>query len=333
MAQTDFIVANAATDCTIDAPAPDVRLASHISSRPAPSAGPWEQTKSAAILGGAPSKLEQMRMSQATGKPAPVPAVPLSVDAGTARNCDQSLLLPKAAADILPANAILGSLPVNVRHTPFDRDWSFASSGKDMRGINRALAASGARHADDEAARIEAVNSWVNRTIAFGDDRDIYGRADYWAPAAETFRRGTGDCEDFAIAKMELLSALGISRSKMRLVVARDHVRNADHAVLVVSLSDRSVMLDNVTDQLLDARLPNDYRPIMSFSQNAKWVHGYAVQPATPVRMASATSLPRPAANKLSEVLTVSAEPDFVPLSLALLSVPLVLPTELSARV
>jgi hypothetical protein len=45
-----------------------------------------------------------------------------------------------------------------------------------------------------------------------------------------------------------------------------------------VQLDGGSVMLDNVTDRLLDGRAPNDYRPIMSFSQNAKWVHGYNVQ-------------------------------------------------------
>jgi predicted transglutaminase-like cysteine proteinase len=320
-------------ECAVDAPASAIRLASYTSNRLAPSAGPLRETKSAAILGGAPSKLEQMRMSQAAGNAAPALTVSPSAATANAVNCDQSLLPSQPAAEVIPANAILGSLPVSVRHTPFDRDWSFASSRKDNRGIHRAVAASGARSAGDEVARIEAVNRWVNRTIAFGDDRDVYGRADYWAPAAETFRRGTGDCEDFAIAKMELLSALGISRSNMRLVVARDLVRNADHAVLVVTLSDRSVMLDNVTDQLLDARLPNDYRPIMSFSQNAKWVHGYAVQPATPVRMAFAVALPQPAANKIPDVLTVTAEPEFAALSLALLSVPLVLPSELSARV
>lgn len=320
------------TDCEADALAPTVRLAAYTGDRLTPSAGPSVETKSAAILGGTPSKLEQMRMSQATGQVAPALLSQLSPSSANAINCEQSLSPPEPATQILPANAILGSLPVTVTHTPFDRDWSFASARKDMRGIHRAVAASGARHVGDDAAKIEAVNRWVNRNIAFGDDRDIYGRTDYWAPAAETFRRGIGDCEDFAIAKMELLSALGVSRDKMRLVVARDLVRNADHAVLVVTLSDRSVMLDNVTDQLLDARLPNDYRPIMSFSQNAKWVHGYAVPSATPVRMASAVALPRPAANKTADVLTVTTEPELAALSLALLSVPLMLPSELSAR-
>ena len=92
-------------------------------------------------------------------------------------------------------------------------------------------------------------------------------------------------------------------------------------------------MLDNMTDRLLDARLPNDYRPIMSFSQNTKWVHGYAANQARPVRMALASPVPQPAANRLTEVLTVTAEGEMPILSMALLSVPLVLPNGLSARV
>jgi predicted transglutaminase-like cysteine proteinase len=320
-------------ECAVDSSPPNVRLASYTGERLTPSAGPLGATKSAAILGGTPSKLEQMRMSQAAGDSSAAAAVSVAAVFGNETNCRQPGLQLQPASEFIPANAVLGSLPVAVKHTPFDRDWSLASSRKDMRGIHRAVASSGASRSVDDASRVEAVNRWVNSTIAFGDDRDIYGRADYWAPASETFRRGTGDCEDFAIAKMELLSALGISRSKMRLVVARDLVRNADHAILIVTLSDRSVMLDNVTDRLLDARLPNDYRPIMSFSQNAKWVHGYAVQSAISVRMASAAQLPQPAANKNPDVLTVSTEPEFAALSLALLSVPLVLPSELSARV
>ena len=128
---------------------------------------------------------------------------------------------------------------------------------------------------------------------------------------------------------MELLAALGIARDKMRLVVARDLVRNADHAVLVVTLADGAVMLDNMTDKLLDARLPNDYRPIMSFSQNAKWVHGYAVQSAQPVRMAAITPVPQPAAIQIRDVLTVTVEPALPVASVALLSAPSALPTAL----
>lgn len=304
-----------------------------------PSAGPRLGSKSEAILNGRLSKLEQMRLAQAS-EPSNISTAVPDTTANSHRlpieHCnDDAAYQPHlgiVSPTVMPANAILGSLSISVSNTPFDRKWSMVNGRQAKTRVERLLQKTGARRANDPLAQIEAVNRWVNRNIAFGEDRDIYGDADYWAPATETFRRGVGDCEDFAIAKMELLATLGIERKKMRLVVARDLVRNADHAVLVVTLTSGSVMLDNVTDRVLDARLPNDYRPIMSFSQNGKWVHGYATQVAQPIRMASANTLPQPAANRAKEVSTVTPQPELPVFSLALLSVPLVLPTELSAR-
>lgn len=279
-----------------------------------------------------------MRIAQATGEmqaPVIASAVPISAQnevstAGCVTNMRPATpsFVPQTSF-LVPENAILGTMSVSIKNTPFDRDWAMVSAKQGSRRMTRALAATGARKSGDQAAQVEAINRWVNRKIEFGEDRDVYGRADYWASASETLRRGIGDCEDFAIAKMELLSTLGISRDKMRLVVARDLVRNADHAVLVVTLDDGAVMLDNMTDRLLDARLPNDYRPIMSFSRNAKWVHGYAVQPARSIRMAAVNVPPVPAARALAEVLTVTREQEMPALSIALLSAPLALPTVL----
>jgi predicted transglutaminase-like cysteine proteinase len=304
-----------------------------------PSAGPQSASKAEAILGGQMSKLEQMRFAQASGGlGGPSTAVDMSSELAhdTPHPCESSgtdRVDPDSATSIAaPPNAILGSMSIAIARTPFDRKWLAVKARRGSAKVARLLATTGARNSSGLTAQVEAVNRWVNQKIEFGEDRDIYGQADYWAPALETFQRGVGDCEDFAIAKMELLSALGISRDKMRLVVARDLVRNADHAVLVVTLADGAVMLDNMTDRLLDARLANDYRPIMSFSQNAKWVHGYAVQPTQQVRMASAAPVLPAATLKLADVLTVTAEPELPVLSLALLSVPLVLPNGLLSR-
>ncbi len=325
------------TDCAPRSSDRPIQFAATLTSRLEPGAGPLNTSKASAILGGALSKLEQMRTSQATGEmrtatiasaaPAIIPD-PINRGCTDAPTATVSFAAPHPAA-FVPENAILGTLSVAIKHSPFDRNWAAVSAKRSSHKIHRVLAATGARHSGDRAAQVEAVNRWVNRSIQFGEDRDVYGRADYWATASETFRRGIGDCEDFAIAKMELLAALGIARDKMRLVVARDLVRNADHAVLVVTLADRAVMLDNMTDRLLDARLPNDYRPIMSFSQNAKWVHGYAVQPTEPVRMASVAPVPQPAASRVRDVLTVTAEPELPVVSVALLSAPSALPTVL----
>ena len=307
-----------------------------------PAAGPALGSKSAAIVGRTRSKLEEMRDAQTVANQSLENGLSLSTAGLTVMQAPRPTdcaavpafdnIMPPEATIAPTGHLILGTLSLAIKHSPFDRDWAAVSTKQVSRKTYRTLAATGARKSGNESAQVEAINRWVNRNIAFGEDRDIYGRADYWAPASETLHRRIGDCEDFAIVKMELLSALGISRDKMRLVVARDLVRNADHAVLVVTMTDGVVMLDNMTDRLLDARLPNDYRPIMSFSQNAKWVHGYAVQGAQPVRMALSNPIPQPVAS-IADVQTVTAQPEMPTLSMALLSVPLALPSGLSEPV
>ena len=304
-----------------------------------PSAGPANAAKSTAILGGAPSMLDQMRLAQINGSTqVGVPSVeseyaqPANTDMCSPASVSPLWKTGRGGNAILPQDIIMGSVAIAIGQTPFDKKWAALTALRHGSQTQRSLLASGARKKGDEGSVVESVNQWVNRKIAFGEDRTIYGRADYWATAGETLRRGVGDCEDFAIVKMELLSALGIARNRMKLVIARDLVRNADHAVLVVALGERSVMLDNVTDRLLDARLPNDYRPIMSFSQNAKWVHGYAVQPSADVRFASADHAMHPATGRTSDVLTVTPQGAMPAVSIALLSVPLVLPSALLTR-
>jgi predicted transglutaminase-like cysteine proteinase len=120
-----------------------------------------------------------------------------------------------------------------------------------------------------------AVNTWVNRKLAVGHDYEIYGKADHWASIEEAFSRRRGDCEDFAIAKMQLLEAAGISRSDLYLAVLKDEVRGVDHAVLAVRDGDNFWILDSVVDQLRRSEQVFGYRPVMTFSAGHAWVHGY----------------------------------------------------------
>ncbi len=57
-------------------------------------------------------------------------------------------------------------------------------------------------------------------------------------------------------------------------MLARDLVRNADHAVLIVKHDGRYYMLDNATNQLLDASQTHDYRATMSFTAGRAFLHG-----------------------------------------------------------
>lgn len=195
-----------------------------------------------------------------------------------------------APVDVSKPN-VFGSIALTVGRTPLDSKWQRAQSAAlPGRSGPWGSLVSEARRAD-HSAKIDMVNSWVNRRISFVDDIVRFRTADRWATAAETLRAGQGDCEDYAIAKMKLLEAAGIARSDMFLVIAKDLVRRADHALLVVRNGDRLVVLDNNTDRIVDAAAIRDYRPVMSYSAGKAWIHGYATQPATveraPIRIAA----------------------------------------------
>jgi predicted transglutaminase-like cysteine proteinase len=247
------------------------------------------QTKSAAILGGTMSKLELMRLNQ-SGQVAPMavlstpsPTVLASSaqfgqrDACIATGFAQpgaSLAQPKVAPESLGGADFLSTKRLRISRTTFDSQWSRVL----RQGVGRATAAKylGPSIRGASEATLVKVNSWTNRRVKFAEDRDLYGRSDYWASANSTLKRGAGDCEDIAIVKMQLLAALGVPRSDMYLTITRDLVRNADHAVLIVKVDERFWLLDNSTDTVLDGSASHDYRPIYSFGVQGRWLHGYS---------------------------------------------------------
>lgn len=123
--------------------------------------------------------------------------------------------------------------------------------------------------------KITAVNKAINRLIDYRSDQDIYGVLDYWATPKEILASGRGDCEDFAILKMAALRAAGLPADSMALVVLRDSSRNFYHAVLAISTSSNTYVLDNLRDTVLtDKQLPQ-YQALYSLSMQKAWVHGY----------------------------------------------------------
>ena len=192
---------------------------------------------------------------------------------------------------------IFDSVALPVGHTPLDGRWhSIARST--VSGAAGAFAASLAER--DESARLDAVNTYVNHRVQFVDDIRQYGVADRWSAAADTLARGRGDCEDYAIAKMAMLRRAGFAEHNLYLVILRDLVRRADHAVLVVRSEGHFRVLDNGTDRVLDSNEIHDYRPILTFNLARTYTHGYRreVAPvvAQAVTMAMAETAPVPAA-------------------------------------
>lgn len=254
-----------------------------------------EMSKASAILGGRMSALERMQQEQQALVAAPTTSLTQVAAAPAGTTMAGGILVPGiGAADCNRFSLPMRSAPpvgskrpggddfllthrLPVSRTAFDAEWN---------RVNRAVLAPSAVHrllpAQLRGARadldsVEQVNAWTNRRIRYVEDAKLFGTADHWAEAGATLRRRAGDCEDIAIVKMQLLAGLGVPRSDMYLTIARDLARHADHALLVVRISDRYWVLDNATDRLLDANVNLDYQPVLSFNGEQKWLHG-AVQ-------------------------------------------------------
>ncbi len=238
-------------------------------------AAPQPVSKASAILGVEMSALERMRLQQEGAAVAPEPAlIP-------AKPCSAMGL-----AQPLASGQFLGTERVAIGKTRFDRQWDRATRKTlSARDVTKALG----KLPQDRRALLSRVNGWVNGAIAYKSD----GKRDRWADARTTLRRGYGDCEDYAILKMQMLAAAGVREDDMMLTLARDTMRQVDHAVLLVRVDgafgqDEWVMLDMQSDRVESAEFDYGYRAIMSFAADQSYLHGKAYAPKPPYRVALA---------------------------------------------
>ena len=119
--------------------------------------------------------------------------------------------------------------------------------------------------------KLKLVNSFWNRW-PYREDREVYGKDDYWAAPYE-FRKNSGDCEDYSIAKYFTLRELGFSTDDMRIVVVMETIRNIAHAVLVVYLDDDAYVLDNLSNNVLSHTRARNYVPQFSVNEKDRWAH------------------------------------------------------------
>lgn len=84
------------------------------------------------------------------------------------------------------------------------------------------------------------VNIMVNSEIEYKAEAE---KQDHWQTVEETFELGTGDCEDYALAKYELLRQQGV-KSYIAYSVTPD-----DQAHMVTVIGD--YILDNMTNDIV----------------------------------------------------------------------------------
>jgi predicted transglutaminase-like cysteine proteinase len=119
--------------------------------------------------------------------------------------------------------------------------------------------------------QIAIVNQAMNRH-PYVPTRVNWHRSMYWETAFEFLRHG-GQCQDYAIAKYMLLRAAGVPADRMRVVVLRDAAISLDHAVLAVYVDGQPLLLDNLRDNIVAARMVSYYHPYYSINENGWWTH------------------------------------------------------------
>ncbi|WP_456269808.1 transglutaminase-like cysteine peptidase [Kushneria sp. AK178] len=121
----------------------------------------------------------------------------------------------------------------------------------------------------DALAQLRYVNRVVNNAA-----RQQEEAADIWKGFDRLTRDGHGDCEDFAIAKYQILRSAGMPAHRLDFLAARDALTPTYHAVLRYRMDDGShLILDNLTPLILSQTQRTDLAPIVVFDaqRSALW--------------------------------------------------------------
>lgn len=135
-----------------------------------------------------------------------------------------------------------------------------------------------AARARDGLARIGEVNRAVNMMIRPVSDLRRFGVRDHWSAPLETLQAGIGDCEDYALLKYLALREAGFAEDDLQILIVRDPILRADHAVVVVRHDNRWIVLDNRMLALADLQSTlqfKRYRVLAQFGRDMD-APGYA---------------------------------------------------------
>jgi predicted transglutaminase-like cysteine proteinase len=139
-------------------------------------------------------------------------------------------------------------------------------------------------------ARLGETNRAINLAIRATSDLAQHGQEDVWSAPIARFASGSGDCEDYAIAKLAALRLEGVSAENLRLVIMRDSLHGEDHAVAAARLDGHWLILDNRRMAIVEDDDVRNYQP--RFVIDGSDMMRYAAKPlaATGARSGSSVS-------------------------------------------
>lgn len=122
----------------------------------------------------------------------------------------------------------------------------------------------------DERSKLQAVNDFINRSVSYASDREVWGEDEYWATPLQTLSLGRGDCEDFALGKYFTLVDMGVPSEKLRLTFVKALSLNQAHMVLAYypSPTEQPLILDNLDRRIRPAGERRDLLPVFAFNDH-----------------------------------------------------------------
>ena len=128
----------------------------------------------------------------------------------------------------------------------------------------------------DGRARLGEINRAINLAIRPVSDLAQHGRIDVWTTPLATLSSGSGDCEDYAIAKFVALRRAGIAPEDLRIVVLHDTIHGDNHAVTAARLDGHWLMLDNRRMAMIEDSDVRNYQPTFVIDQHGVMRYGDA---------------------------------------------------------
>lgn len=171
---------------------------------------------------------------------------------------------------------VFGTVAVPFGTTPVSARWTRIMTAP----VNAASLArfTAAAQSYSSQQKVQFVQAAINRAVRSRTGGGPCGTDDgYWAAATETLARGTGDCIDIAIAKVEALRQLGFSSADLYLVTGRVFSGRLE-AGLLVRIGSQFWMLDAHSDQIVEADRMTSFSPIVTYGTGMTWAHGIPVR-------------------------------------------------------
>ncbi len=165
--------------------------------------------------------------------------------------------------------SVFGTIALPAGTTPTSARWTRIMNARtDHPAVARLTGDAAKLDRERQAAFVQAaVNGAMQRGAGCRNDDG------YWATAAETLARRTGDCVDIAVAKMEALRRLGFAQSDLYLTTGRA-AGGGFKSALLVRIGDRFWLLDDRSDRMIAAEATAGFDPSLTYGVGMTWAHG-----------------------------------------------------------